>query len=245
MSTFDETLHPRGQAANAGQFAAKRNTAPTAQLMDDLMGPDTIVGNYVNERIAGEASVEEIAAEDFRGGDVVDASELKVGDVLIWRSMTDDGERYFAEQITHVQPGIDERYRRVVDVETARRPGGDSTIRFRASQSVGLRAAAEVPPVVYPVLRDGHTPERLVVVVESSDDWGSTIVLRAAGTNAAPMLDRFRITERLQPGEMPLLEASHDVQSTVASRFIPLAGMSLDETLRREPIGHRGRAWND
>lgn len=32
MTTFDERLHPRGQAANAGQFAAKSNDAPHAEL---------------------------------------------------------------------------------------------------------------------------------------------------------------------------------------------------------------------
>lgn len=32
MSTFDEAQHPRGQAANAGQFATKVNTAPAGTL---------------------------------------------------------------------------------------------------------------------------------------------------------------------------------------------------------------------
>lgn len=32
MTSFDESLHPRGQAANAGQFATKTNDAPTATL---------------------------------------------------------------------------------------------------------------------------------------------------------------------------------------------------------------------
>ncbi|MBN9214108.1 MAG: hypothetical protein J0J04_04705 [Microbacterium sp.] len=32
MSTFDENLHPRGQAANPGQFKAKENDAPTGSL---------------------------------------------------------------------------------------------------------------------------------------------------------------------------------------------------------------------
>ncbi|MBN9214823.1 MAG: hypothetical protein J0J04_08535 [Microbacterium sp.] len=32
MTSFDESLHPRGQAANAGQFATKTNTAPTGTL---------------------------------------------------------------------------------------------------------------------------------------------------------------------------------------------------------------------
>lgn len=34
MTHFDESKHPRGQAANAGQFAAKSNTAPGASLAD-------------------------------------------------------------------------------------------------------------------------------------------------------------------------------------------------------------------
>lgn len=33
MSTFDASLHPRGQAANAGQFKVKENSAPTGQLV--------------------------------------------------------------------------------------------------------------------------------------------------------------------------------------------------------------------
>ncbi|MBN9214654.1 MAG: hypothetical protein J0J04_07560 [Microbacterium sp.] len=32
MTTFDETLHPRGQAGNAGQFATKTNDAPSGEL---------------------------------------------------------------------------------------------------------------------------------------------------------------------------------------------------------------------
>lgn len=32
MSTFDETLHPRGQAGNPGQFATKTNDAPGGEL---------------------------------------------------------------------------------------------------------------------------------------------------------------------------------------------------------------------
>jgi len=35
MTTFNERLHPRGQAANAGQFAAKSNDAPHAGLAAD------------------------------------------------------------------------------------------------------------------------------------------------------------------------------------------------------------------
>ncbi|AUG29499.1 MULTISPECIES: DUF262 domain-containing protein [Microbacterium] len=34
MSTFDETKHPRGQAANSGQFAAKTNEPPAGTLDD-------------------------------------------------------------------------------------------------------------------------------------------------------------------------------------------------------------------
>lgn len=33
MTTFDESLHPRGQASNAGQFIAKSNAAPTTELV--------------------------------------------------------------------------------------------------------------------------------------------------------------------------------------------------------------------
>ncbi|MBN9214822.1 MAG: hypothetical protein J0J04_08530 [Microbacterium sp.] len=32
MTTYDESLHPRGQAANAGQFRSKENDAPTSVL---------------------------------------------------------------------------------------------------------------------------------------------------------------------------------------------------------------------
>lgn len=32
MSTFDEGAHPRGQAANAGQFRTKTNSAPAGEL---------------------------------------------------------------------------------------------------------------------------------------------------------------------------------------------------------------------
>ncbi|MBN9214107.1 MAG: hypothetical protein J0J04_04700 [Microbacterium sp.] len=35
MSTFDESLHPRGQAANAGQFRTKSNDAPAGTLASD------------------------------------------------------------------------------------------------------------------------------------------------------------------------------------------------------------------
>lgn len=36
MSTFDESLHPRGQAMNAGQFRTKTNTAPDSGLADTI-----------------------------------------------------------------------------------------------------------------------------------------------------------------------------------------------------------------
>lgn len=242
MSTFDETLHPRGQAANAGQFAAKRNDAPAGQLMDDIMTPETLTGNWTSDDISGAAGVAEITLEQFAAGDVVDATQLKAGDTLLWRSMTDEGERYFTETVTFVQTGIDEKYRRVVDVETKRRPGGEQSIRFRATQSVGIVAEPETP-VEYPALRDGHTPEQLQVVVESSDAYGSTIMLHKVGGER--MLDRFRIASKLTPGSLPLLEAGRDVQEKVAHRFVPLAGLSYDEYLAREPIGHGGRAWND
>ncbi|AUG29392.1 DUF7007 domain-containing protein [Microbacterium hominis] len=32
MTSFDETLHPRGQATNAGQFREKTNSAPSGSL---------------------------------------------------------------------------------------------------------------------------------------------------------------------------------------------------------------------
>lgn len=37
MSTFNETLHPRGQAANAGQFASKSNDAPENALQSSAV----------------------------------------------------------------------------------------------------------------------------------------------------------------------------------------------------------------
>lgn len=43
MSTFDETLHPRGQAGNLGQFKAKENRAPTATLEAPRSGYDTFI----------------------------------------------------------------------------------------------------------------------------------------------------------------------------------------------------------
>lgn len=36
MTTFDESQHPRGQAANAGQFASKSNDAPAGELAATL-----------------------------------------------------------------------------------------------------------------------------------------------------------------------------------------------------------------
>lgn len=40
MSTFDETLHPRGQAENAGQFRVKANTAPADALCPISVTPE-------------------------------------------------------------------------------------------------------------------------------------------------------------------------------------------------------------
>lgn len=240
MNTFDEALHPR---LATGEFTAKRNSAPDGQLMDDIMGPDAIVGNYVNaDRLVGAAGVVEVDAGAFTGGEVKDARALQEGERLLWRSITDDGERYFAETVTHVQAGINDKYQRVMIVETARLPGGNRHLEFRSSQTVGVLADRE-EPVPFPQLRFGHTPEELTVEVESSDSHGSTIVLRKNGTTTA--LDRFRIASRLRPGAIPLIESSRDIQELVANRFIPLAGLSLDETLAREPAGHGGRAWND
>lgn len=240
MSSFDETLHPRQVT---GEFAAKRNSAPSGQLMDDIMGPDTISGNYVNvDRLGGAPGVVEIDADSFRAGVVKDATALQAGDKLLWRSITDDGERFFAETATHVQVGVNEKYQRVVIVETERRPGGPDYIEFRGSQTVGVLAYDD-EPITYPELRAGHRPEDLTVEVETSDTYGSTIVLRKNGTTS--MLDRFRVSSKLQPGAIPLLESGRDIQEQVATRFIPLAGLSFDETLKREPIGHGGRAWND
>lgn len=39
MNTFDESLHPRGQAGNSGQFAPKANGAPIGTLQDLTRSP--------------------------------------------------------------------------------------------------------------------------------------------------------------------------------------------------------------
>ncbi|MBN9214830.1 MAG: hypothetical protein J0J04_08570 [Microbacterium sp.] len=40
MTTFDESLHPRGQAGNGGQFRAKSNDAPAGQLEESAAPAD-------------------------------------------------------------------------------------------------------------------------------------------------------------------------------------------------------------
>lgn len=42
MSPYDETLHPRGQAANAGQFRAKANSAPAGLLDEPALTPGDV-----------------------------------------------------------------------------------------------------------------------------------------------------------------------------------------------------------
>lgn len=239
MSTFDATAHPR---ATTGQFTDKRNDAPTGGLTATV----ELGGHSISHAATTGPGMTQITADEYAAREMVDASQLKAGDVLAWHSIDDTaGTQYWVETVTYAQAGIDEKYRRVVDVETARKPGGDNVIRFRASDRVAVIAAAETP-VVYPAeLRDGHTPETLAVVVETSDAYGSTVRLQAAGDERGTMLDRFRIAEKLEAGEIPLLESSREVQEKVADRFIPLAGLSMDDYLRREPIRHGGRAWND
>lgn len=43
MSTFDESQHPRGQAANAGQFTAKVNDSPTGSLTTHEASAESIM----------------------------------------------------------------------------------------------------------------------------------------------------------------------------------------------------------
>lgn len=240
MDTFDPTGHPRSVAT--GQFVDKRNDAPVDALTDTV----ELGGHSITHAATTGPGVTEITADAYAAREMVDASQLKAGDTLAWHSIDDTaGEQYWTETVTHALAGIDEKYRRVVLVETARKPGGDNVIRFRASEQVAVIAAADTP-VSYPAeLRDGHTPETLAVVVETSDAYGSTVRLQVAGDERGTMLDRFRIAEKLEPGEIPLLESSRHVQEKVADRFIPLAGLSMDEYFRREPMHHGGRAWND
>lgn len=50
MSSFDESRHPRGQVANAGQFATKTNEAPTALPTPVVDGSETLVPQDFSSR---------------------------------------------------------------------------------------------------------------------------------------------------------------------------------------------------
>lgn len=245
MTTFDETLHPREAG---GRFAAKRNDAPTGTLTESAEQMPAVavkpVGHSITVRAATERGLVEVDAEVYDDREMIPASKLAAGDVILWESVDDThGTRYWEETVTHVQVGVDLNYRRRVTVET---PGAPRGVELSYGSLAARRAPAEEPPVVYPPLRDGRNPAHLAVSVDSSDSMGSWVTLQETGMGNPPMLDRFRTSEVLTPGTViPLLESSRAVQETVADRFIPLAGLSLGETLRREPRGHSGRAWND
>lgn len=71
MTTFDESLHPRGQAGNAGQFAMKTNDAPTGDLAVPVSAEQAWstrrqaldTASYYAQNAANQAAVERMFAE--------------------------------------------------------------------------------------------------------------------------------------------------------------------------------------
>lgn len=65
MSTYSESLHPRGQARNAGQFRAKANDAPEAALDAPLRDRlDALRDGYGTQLIAAESADERALLAD-------------------------------------------------------------------------------------------------------------------------------------------------------------------------------------
>lgn len=78
MSTpiaFNETEHPRGQAANAGQFRMKVNDAPAMALTDESAPTESIFGNVAGTIVFQE----ENGRDDYFE---VDRAELNVARIL-------------------------------------------------------------------------------------------------------------------------------------------------------------------
>ncbi|MBN9214655.1 MAG: hypothetical protein J0J04_07565 [Microbacterium sp.] len=93
MSTFDETLHPRGQAGNPGQFKAKENDAPAADLENPRADLDAANQAYWDN---GDRLIEEVS--DYflhgmpHGAHRVEFEESDQGDyVYVARAFTEDG----------------------------------------------------------------------------------------------------------------------------------------------------------
>lgn len=93
MSTFDESLHPRGQATNSGQFKSKENSAPVGSLASvlDLVTPaDVRNADYTIELLRdhivreGVTGFHEAAADD-EGNAVVEWEEHSPYGDYSWR----------------------------------------------------------------------------------------------------------------------------------------------------------------
>lgn len=124
MSTHDETLHPRGQAANAGQFRAKENSAPVEMLnpraeLDDANAlyhdnTDQIreqVALYLRQGMPQNAHRVEFECSDQGDyvyparafsvtGEAIDTDEDRwadVGDVVSYLGYPDDNRALFGE----------------------------------------------------------------------------------------------------------------------------------------------------
>lgn len=100
MSTYDESKHPRGQAANAGQFREKSNDAPTASLEaglpvlrpEDVRNADYTIDVLKDHLLTGEVY-------DLHDSEMDDAGNV----ILAWKSRS----RYSHETVFEDRLRID------------------------------------------------------------------------------------------------------------------------------------------
>ena len=164
--SFDETQHPRGQAANAGQFRSKENDAPASALLAPRSVACTVCGHRAEYRFGnvprGYRSPEtesafcgmhaaKVAAEGQPIEELPRPQEP--GETVVWLIAGDDHE-YELVEATSEEDALDEAAARF----SARYDGDDDDADEVGEDDFDVRASLTVAGVFRGDV-DGYTDE--------------------------------------------------------------------------------------
>lgn len=131
MTTFDESLHPRGQAANSGQFREKRNDAPAGALTAVL--PEMTPADVRNADYTIDVLREHITATEGVHDLHVSGTDEDGNVILEWKTHS----RYSGDHVFEDRVRVDESGE-IVAVESGRGgqwfnqdPHGDELAAYR------------------------------------------------------------------------------------------------------------------
>lgn len=136
MSTFDEVKHPRGQAANAGQFREVTNSAPTSALSDS----DSVQSAAMPEIELYESADGAVRLDVRHDGDTVWLTQSQMADLFGVDRNTVGEHLQNAHSEGEIDRGATTRRFRVVRLEGSRSVGRElEHFDLDAVLSVGYR----------------------------------------------------------------------------------------------------------